>query len=56
MNPGACVSQDHLVVVLVLAGILAALLAVHFLVVIADLQKQVRELRRALRGFPGYRP
>ena len=54
-------TPDHellhdLVSVLVLAGILVGLLALHFLVALADLRKQVRELRRTLRTFTGIRP
>ena len=47
---------NDLVAVLVLAGILAAILILHFIVVLEDLRKQVRELRQALRGVSGKRP
>lgn len=55
MTPDSIVLQD-LVAVLVLAGILAGILVLHFLVELADIRKQIRELRRAVRGFPGIRP
>lgn len=48
MTPDAELLND-LVAVLVLAGILAAILILHFIVALEDLRKQVRELRRALR-------
>lgn len=41
-------SASDLAAVLVLAAIVAGLFAVHVLVVLADVQKQLRGLRRAL--------
>ena len=55
MTPESIQLQD-LVTVFVLAGILAGILVLHFLVALADIRKQIRELRRAVRGFPGIRP
>ena len=55
MTPDSIVLQD-LFTVLVLAGILAGILVLHFLVELADIRKQIRELRRTGRGFPGIRP
>ena len=54
MTPDGIVPQD-LFTVLVLAGILAGILVLHLLVELADIRKQIRELRRG-RGFPGIRP
>ena len=54
MTPEAEV-LNNLVSVLVVAGLLVALLIVHFIVALEDLRKQVRQLRRAVRGFPGTR-
>ena len=55
MTPESIELQD-LVTVFVLAGILAGILVLHFLVALADIRKQIQELRRAVRGFPGIRP
>ena len=56
MNPDTIGLQD-LVTVLVMAGILAGILVLHFLVALADIRKQIRELRRrAAYHYPGIRP
>lgn len=55
MTPEAELLND-LVAVLVVAGILAAVLILHFIVALDDLRKQVRELRRSIRRVPGIRP
>ena len=54
MTPEAEVLKN-LVSVLLVAGFLAVILIIHFIVVLEDLRKQVRQLQRAVRGFPGNR-
>ena len=56
MTPESIELQD-LVTVFVLAGILAGILVLHFLVALADIRKQIQELRRrAAYRYPSIRP